>query len=123
MKNNKCIRALADINQINSCKKILTEMNYQIIHLAALICLAGNGVRLKILYIINKEKKLCVCDLSDILDMNIAAISQHLKKLKDGGLLKNEKMGQTIFYSLNEKNIDVLNPLFKQFNEVKSEQL
>ncbi|MDZ7694978.1 MAG: ArsR family transcriptional regulator [Balneolaceae bacterium] len=35
------------------------------------------------------EEHLCPCDLSDILDMSVPAVSQHLRKLKDGGLVDN----------------------------------
>ena len=120
MKKNQCIRALADVNQINACKDVLKDMETQIADLAAVLNLAGNEVRLKILYLISKEEKLCVCDLSDILGMNIAAVSQHLRKLKDGKLLENEKVGQTIFYYLNREKLDVLRPLFKQIKKVET---
>jgi len=114
MKNNQCIRVLADINQINACKEVLKEMESEIADLSSVLNLAGNEVRLKILYLISKEEKLCVCDLSDMLEMNIAAVSQHLRKLKDGKVLKNDKVGQTIFYSLNKERLDVLKPLFRK---------
>ncbi|MBL4861614.1 MAG: helix-turn-helix transcriptional regulator, partial [Crocinitomicaceae bacterium] len=41
-----------------------------------------------------------VCDLSDILHMKAPAISQHLRKMKDGGIIENRKDGSTIYYSL-----------------------
>lgn len=114
-----CIRVFADVNQINECKELLNEMEAQIADLATAMNLAGNEVRLKILYLISKEGKLCVCDLSDILGMNIAAVSQHLRKLKDGGLLEKEKVGQTIYYFLNRKKMNVLEPLFKQIEKLQ----
>jgi len=118
-KATSCIRVFADLNQINACKEALTEVDREIADLASIFNLAGNEVRLKILYLISKEARLCVCDLSDILGMNIAAVSQHLRKLKDGRLLENEKVGQTIFYSLNREKIDVLKPLFKQIEKIQ----
>ena len=120
MTTNECIRVFADINQINAGKDLLQEMRLQIADLAAVIKLAGNEVRLKILYLIIKEEKLCVCDLSDILGMNIAAVSQHLRKLKDGRLLENEKVGQIIFYSLNQEKMDVLKTLFRRIKKAES---
>jgi len=114
-----CIRVFADIDQINSCKNVLQGIELEIKDLAAAMNLVGNEVRLKILYLISKEEKICVCDLSDILGMNVAAISQHLRKLKDGKLLENEKVGQTIFYSLNKESLDVLSPLFKHIDKTE----
>jgi DNA-binding transcriptional ArsR family regulator len=46
---------------------------------------------------------MCVCDLSDVLGMKQSPISQHLRKLKDGGLLENKRDGMTIFYFIPSK--------------------
>lgn len=62
--------------------------------------LLGNDVRLKIVYLLLENEKMCVCDLSDILQMKQSATSQHLRKLKDGGILGNKRDGLTIFYSV-----------------------
>ena len=75
--------------------------------------MVGNEVRLKILYLLEEENGgLCVCDISDILEMTVPAVSQHLKKLKVAGIIEPKREGQTIFYSLNERNIDIIRPLF-----------
>lgn len=60
------------------------------------------------LFLLNQEKELCPCDLSDILDMTIPAISQRLRKLKDGGIIQSRKSCQTIFYSVNPKQLNLL---------------
>ena len=91
MENNSCIRQQADIEQINRCKDTVSELNESFDYLANGLSLVGNSVRLKILYLLFEEKRLCVCDLSDILGMNISAISQHLRKMKDRNLIRNRK--------------------------------
>jgi DNA-binding transcriptional ArsR family regulator len=63
--------------------------------------LAGNPTRLKILVLISHDEELCVCDFSDVLEMSMPAVSQHLKKLREGGMIKSRRQAQTIFYSLN----------------------
>lgn len=78
---------------------------------AKALSLSGNEIRLKILFLLHKESKLCPCDMSDILDMTVPAISQHLKKLREGGLVVSEKVGQTIFYSLKMENLKVIAPI------------
>jgi DNA-binding transcriptional ArsR family regulator len=113
MENNSCIRQQADIKQINRCKDTVSELSESFDHLANGLSLVGNSVRLKILYLIFEEKRLCVCDLSDILGMNISAISQHLRKMKDRNLLKTEREAQTIFYSLTTEYSTLLNPFFE----------
>ncbi|WP_417602597.1 ArsR/SmtB family transcription factor [Owenweeksia hongkongensis] len=119
MENNSCIRQQADIEQVNRCKDTVSELGESFDYLANGLSLAGNSVRLKILYLIFKEKRLCVCDLSDILGMNISAISQHLRKMKDRSLLETERDAQTIFYSLTTEYENMLNPFFEILDENK----
>jgi len=51
--------------------------------------------------------------------MTVPAISQHLRKLKDAGLVETKKVGQTIFYSISESNTNILNPIFKLLESEK----
>jgi DNA-binding transcriptional ArsR family regulator len=113
MDTTTCIRRQADIEQINRCKNTVSLKNETFNYLANGLSLAGNNVRLKILYLLFEEKRLCVCDLSDILGMNISAISQHLRKMKDRSLLKTEREAQTIFYSLTVEYSTLLSPFFE----------
>ena len=119
MENNSCIRQQADIQQINRCRETVTDLHESIDYLANGLSLAGNSVRLKIIYLLFQEKKLCVCDLSDILGMNISAISQHLRKMKDRNLLETERDAQTIFYSLTAEYEKMLNPFFEILDKNK----
>ena len=119
MENNTCIRQQADIGQINRCKETVSELNNSINYLANGLSLVGNSVRLKILYLLFVEKRLCVCDLSDILGMNISAISQHLRKMKDRNLLVTDREAQTIFYSLTAEYSTLLNPFFEILDKTK----
>ena len=119
MKNNSCIRQQADIEQINRCKETVTELDESFDYLANGLSLVGNSVRLKILYLLYEEKRLCVCDLSDILGMNISAISQHLRKMKDRKLLETERDAQTIFYSITSEYEELLRPFFEILDKNK----
>jgi DNA-binding transcriptional ArsR family regulator len=119
MENKSCIRQQADIKQINRCKGTVSELNESFDYLANGLSLVGNTVRLKILYLLFEEKRLCVCDLSDILGMNISAISQHLRKMKDRNLLETDREAQTVFYSLTVEYEKMLNPFFEILNKTK----
>ena len=116
MNNNVCIRALADIDQINSCKSKIDSKEKTISQLSSILGLAGNEVRLKILYSIYEENELCVCDLREILKMNISAISQHLRKLKDGNIVDVRKDGQTYFYFVKNDFLSILESFFNIIN-------
>ena len=108
-----CIRVYADVEQIKQCRKDIEKVDKAVSRLSRALNLAGNEVRLKILFLLDKEAKMCPCDLSDILGMTLPAISQHLRKLKDAGMVETNKVGQTIFYSISETNDLILNPIFK----------
>jgi DNA-binding transcriptional ArsR family regulator len=112
MDSTTCIRKQADLNQINLCKNRLSEVNNTFDYLSNGLALAGNNVRLKILFLLHEQKELCVCDLSDILGMTVSAISQHLRKMKDRNLITTERQAQTIFYSLTSEYEKLLDPIF-----------
>lgn len=122
MDDNTCIRVLADPVQIRQCKADIKAKQPAFQRLSNVLALAGNEVRLKILYLLDSEKELCPCDLSDILQMTVPAVSQHLRKMKDGELIQSRKTGQTIFYSVTSKHIKTLRVFFKQIKEVKQKQ-
>ena len=119
MKNSFCSRQQADTEQLKRCKKTVSELDASINYLANGLSLVGNSVRLKILFLLFEEKRLCVCDLSDVLGMNISVISQHLRKMKDRNLLKTEREAQTIFYSLTAEYATLLHPFFEILDKQK----
>ncbi len=51
--------------------------------------------------------------------MNISAISQHLRKLKDGKIIISKKTGQTIFYSMSTEYANIFKPIFKLITDNK----
>ena len=91
MAKQSCIRDVADLNQINRCIDSLKQVESSVLKLSDILKLAGNDVRLKILFLLSSEEDLCPCDLSDILDMTVPAVSQHLRKLKDAAFCSREE--------------------------------
>ena len=114
-----CIRVLADPVQIKQCKEELQELETPLTALTKVFNLAGNAARFKILYLLFKEGEMCPCDLSDILDISVGGISQHLRKLKDGGIIKDKKVGQTVFYSIVEENAQIIKPVLESLSKEK----
>ena len=117
MERTTCIRVFADQKQIGRCRRKLRENEKAFDDLGRILALAGNTARLKILYLLEEESELCPCDISDILGMSVPAVSQHLRKLKDGHMVETRKVGQTIFYSLRPLHIKILKPLFKNIDQ------
>jgi DNA-binding transcriptional ArsR family regulator len=65
--------------------------------------------RLRLIYLLYKHDQLCVCDLSNVLNVSSSAISQHLRKLKDMDLVSVQRDKQTMFYSLkNSEFVDFI---------------
>ncbi|GAB4349091.1 MAG: hypothetical protein Fur0028_09320 [Bacteroidales bacterium] len=57
MDNNSCIRQQADIKQVNRCKDRVSELSGSFDYLSNGLELAGNNVRLKILFLLYEEKQ------------------------------------------------------------------
>ncbi len=108
-----CTRAEADQKQLQSCMATLDKMEGSFHGISKLLSISSNEVRLKILYLLNMEKELCPCDLADILKMSVPAVSQHIRKIKDAGIITARREGQTLYYSLNEDETDILDNIFK----------
>ncbi len=119
----KCIRILADINQIKQCKEDLSRIENQTKSISKVLGLAGNEVRLKMLFLLYQEGEMCPCDLSDILNMSVPAVSQHLRKLKDGGMVIDKKIGQTVFYSIMDDNTDIIMPILKNLKTINKKEI
>ncbi|MEK4012716.1 ArsR/SmtB family transcription factor [Peribacillus sp. FSL M8-0224] len=68
---------------------------------ANVLKLLGDKTRLTMVKIMS-EHECCVCEFVDLFDMSQPAISQHLRKLKDSGIVNEARRGQWIFYSLNQ---------------------
>ena len=117
MKNKTCIRVYADQRQIDNCREKLQKNALTFSRLGKVLNLAGNEVRLKILYLLEEEQELCPCDLSDMLNMSVPAVSQHLRKLKDGQIIDSKRVSQTIFYFLKKEHLQILKPFFKYINQ------
>lgn len=73
---------------------------------------AGDGSRLKILQQLSFGA-ICVCDLTPLVGLTQPAVSQHLKRLKEAGIVTGEKRGRWTFWSLDQSHPlhDILNGL------------
>ncbi len=86
---------------------LVREDMYDIDHiydLAELFKIFGDSTRLRIMSaLLNHE--LCVCDISDVLEMNQSAISHQLRVLRTAGLIKVRRCGKSAFYSLDDEHV------------------
>ena len=79
--------------------------------------LLSNPTRLFLLCQLIQEAR-CVSDLEARLEISQSALSQHLAKLKEQGLVKADRQGQNIYYSIADKKVlQVLELLYKLYCE------
>ncbi|WP_305728141.1 metalloregulator ArsR/SmtB family transcription factor [Paenibacillus sp. PDC88] len=64
--------------------------------------------RLQIMYVLTQRGNTCVCDLTEIFDMQQSKLSYHLKILLDAGLIKRETKGTWSYYELNSTEVNTL---------------
>ena len=65
----------------------------------------ADSTRVRILSILDKVGCMCVNDIAVALDMTKSAISHQLSSLKESNLVKSEKKGKIVFYSLSDTHV------------------
>lgn len=65
----------------------------------------ADETRLKILCVLDSVGRMCVCDIAVALNMTMSAISHQLRYLKESKLIRSEKRGKEVFYTLADEHI------------------
>ncbi len=63
--------------------------------------------RIKILFSLSKSE-MCVCDIAALLGMTVSAISHQLRVLKQAQLVKFEKKGKVVYYSISDEHVNIV---------------
>lgn len=88
------------MNQIELSAKILKAL--------------GHPIRYKIVkFLINEPK--CVCKLIEDVEFSQSNLSQHLKILKEAGILTSEKVGLNVHYRLSSEKVKKIIELTDEF--------
>ncbi|MDO5851975.1 MAG: metalloregulator ArsR/SmtB family transcription factor [Methanobacteriaceae archaeon] len=90
----------------NSIQKVKKEkINEEIIlELSETFKVFGDPTRVKIMNILSIEE-LCVCDISEILNLSQSAVSHQLRILRNKNLVRYKKVGKQAYYSLSDKHV------------------
>lgn len=78
----------------------------------------GHPVRIYVLELLSKQSCCYSGDLSEILPIAKSTLSQHLKELKDAGLIQGETEAPKIKYCIHRENWEIARKLFKEFWQV-----
>ncbi|MCM3185955.1 ArsR/SmtB family transcription factor [Priestia megaterium] len=86
-----------------------TKASIEMEKAAQILKVFGDKTRLSMMKIL-QTNECCVGELVEIYKASQPAMSQHLRKLKDIGLVKEKRKGHWIFYSINQtyKHYDFL---------------
>ena len=71
----------------------------------------GEPSRLRIFRALSGGEK-CVCELEALLEMSQPRISQHLKVLREAGLVKERRDGWWVYYRINDELLSTAFPDF-----------
>ena len=80
----------------------------------------GHPARIAIIEYLMKVNE-CICgDIVNELPLAQPTVSQHLKELKNAGIIKGSIEGNTICYCIDEKTIEILNNYFSNIIDTAS---
>jgi DNA-binding transcriptional ArsR family regulator len=85
------------------------QMNREKLEKAAFILkTVAHPTRLAVVDLLNFNARLSVNDIGEILKVEQSLLSHHLTTMKLKGILRSEKEGQNVFYSLKEHDVTKL---------------
>lgn len=118
MKNEKCAVTVIDEKTVEAIKKTMLD-HYTTERLSDTFKALGDPTRIRIIYALSR-RKLCVCDLSAALSMSQSAVSHQLRTLRNLKLVKFEKRGKNVYYSLDDEHImNIFNKCLEHVKETK----
>lgn len=79
-------------------------------------CLS-DPTRLDILKIILEKQNVCVCEITEILQLSQPKISRHLALLRNLSILLDERKGQWVYYRLNPDLPEWVNAVLNVLND------
>lgn len=76
--------------------------------LAELFKLLGDPTRARILYALLEAGEMCVCDISETVDVPESTVSHALRLLRTAGIVRNRRAGRMVHYSLDDAHVRML---------------
>lgn len=59
--------------------------------------------RLRVMWLLNNKKELCVCQITEVLGLATPTVSKHMAILHNAGLVNSRKESRWVYYSLGEQ--------------------
>ena len=91
------------------CTPISTAMSAeQAEETAALLKVVADPARLRILSMLARapDHEICVCDLTDPLELSQPTVSHHMKVLREAGLTTSDRRGKWVYHRLDPDRLE-----------------
>jgi len=118
MKQNKLVCDCEVIHEkvVNRVRKVMPREK-DFYDLADLYKMFSDSTRIRILWALSCQE-MCVCDIAVLLGMTKSAISHQLRALRLCNLVKYDKRGKEVYYSLADSHVkDIFKKGFEHIHE------
>jgi ArsR family transcriptional regulator, lead/cadmium/zinc/bismuth-responsive transcriptional repressor len=102
----KCDCSIIHDEVVNKVRQLMPPEE-KLYDLADLFKVFGDSTRIRIICALF-EAEMCVCDIAYLLNMSQSAISHQLRVLKQSRLVKRRREGKVVYYSLDDKHIELI---------------
>ena len=92
-------------------QKVISDRQKQLALIAKAL---GHPIRVYVVEFLSKQTCCYSGDLSELLPIAKSTLSQHLKELKNAGLIQGKIEGTKIKYCLNQENWKIAKKIFKE---------
>ncbi|MGC5010053.1 ArsR/SmtB family transcription factor [Streptosporangium sp. DT93] len=82
--------------------------------LADLFRLLGDQTRAQLLYALLEAGEMCVCDLTETVEVSDTAVSHALRLLRTAGIVAGRRSGRMIYYRLADAHVRMLLDLSRE---------
>ena len=105
------VRNITNIKMTTNKQKVISDKQNQLARTAKAL---GHPIRVYVVEFLSKQTCCYSGDLTEILPIAKSTLSQHLKELKNAGLIQGEIEGTKIKYCLNQENWQIAKKVFKE---------
>jgi len=74
---------------------------------STLLKAVADPTRLRMLWALSSTR-LCVCDLAEVIGQSLSATSHQLRYLREAKLVRFEKLGRAVYYTLSDDHVKTL---------------
>lgn len=101
-----CLVRGADPDHVARGRELLLEDDVYF-QVAEIFRVLADSSRAKIIYSLLRQE-LCTCELAAITGSSDSAVSQHLRVLRQLRLVKSQRRGKMVYYSLDDTHVRIL---------------